>query len=121
MEIPIFDTRRGQLARARADAHAATLRRQLVTAEAAANLQRLSDVVAVRSQALESFDREAASKLPPLKQMAEDAYRLGRGSILELLDATRSRYDLLQARRDLAAALLEAQVRLLALRGDAVR
>jgi cobalt-zinc-cadmium efflux system outer membrane protein len=121
MEIPIFDTRRGQLARARADAHAATLRRQLVTAEAAANLQRLSDVVAVRSQALESFDREAASKLPPLKQMAEDAYRLGRGSILELLDATRSRYELLQARRDLAAALLEAQVRLLALRGDAVR
>ena len=51
--------------------------------------------------------------------MAEDAYRLGRGTILELVDATRSRYELQQIRRDLAAALLEAQVRLLALLGDA--
>jgi cobalt-zinc-cadmium efflux system outer membrane protein len=117
MEIPLFDTRRGPLARARADAHAATLRRQLVTAETAAHLQRLTNVIAVRREALDRFEQDAASKLPPLRQMAEDAYRLGRGSILELLDATRSRYDLLQARRDLAAGLLEAQVRLLALRG----
>jgi cobalt-zinc-cadmium efflux system outer membrane protein len=118
VELPIFDTRRGQLARAQADAHAATLRRQLVMGETAANLQRLTNVIGTRRDALERFDQDAASKLQPLRQMAEDAYRLGRGSILELLDATRSRYELLQARRDLAAALLEAQVRLRALRGE---
>jgi cobalt-zinc-cadmium efflux system outer membrane protein len=50
--------------------------------------------------------------------MAEDAYRLGRGSMLELLDAVRSRYELQQARVELAAALLDAQVRYLALSGD---
>ena len=102
VEIPIFDTKRGPLARAQADAQAATLRRQLVTAETAANLQRLADVIRGRRAALERFEEDAGSRLPPLKQMAEDAYRLGRGSILELLDATRSRYELQQIRRDLA-------------------
>ena len=50
--------------------------------------------------------------------MAEDAYRLGRGTILELLDATRSRYDIQQTRVDLTASLAESQVRLLALLGE---
>jgi cobalt-zinc-cadmium efflux system outer membrane protein len=118
VELPVFDTRRGPLARAEADAHAAALRRNLVTAEVAANIQRLQDVISARRGALERFENDAASKLSGLKQMAEDAYRLGRGSILELLDATRSRYELQQIRIDLAAALVEAQVRLLALAGD---
>ncbi len=118
VEIPIFDTKRGQLMRAQADAQAATARRQIVAAETAANLQRLAAAVRERRAALEQFEADAGSRLPPIKQMAEDAYRLGRGSVLELLDATRSRYELLQIRRDLAAALLEAQVRLLALAGE---
>ena len=58
------------------------------------------------------------SAYPQLKQMAEDAYRLGRGTMLELLDAVRSRYELQQSRVELAAALLEAQVRYLALSGE---
>ena len=53
-----------------------------------------------------------------LKQMSEDAYRLGRSSILELLDATRSHYEFQRTRVDLVAALLDAQIRLLALNGD---
>jgi cobalt-zinc-cadmium efflux system outer membrane protein len=118
VELPVFDTRRGPLARAEADAHAATLRRNLVTAEVTANVQRLESVIAARSDALARFENDAASRLPALGQMAEDAYRLGRGSILELLDATRSRYDLQQIRVDLAAALAEAQVRLAALTGE---
>ena len=118
VELPIFDTRRGPLARAQADAHAAALRRNLVTAELAANMQRLDNVIGARQTALERFEQDAGARLPALKQMAEDAYRLGRGSILELLDATRSRYELQQIRIDLTAALAEAQVRLAALSGD---
>jgi hypothetical protein len=38
--------------------------------------------------------------------------------MLELLDATRSRYELEQIRIDLAAALAEAQVRRAALAGE---
>jgi cobalt-zinc-cadmium efflux system outer membrane protein len=118
VEIPILDSRRGPQARAEAQAIQANLRRQLVEAETAANLDRLSQVIALRRFALESFERESAQRIPGLKQMAEDAYRLGRGSMLELLDAVRSRYELQQARVELAAALLDAQVRYLALSGD---
>ena len=118
IEIPIFDTRRGQLAKAESDAVAATLRRELTQAEVAANLERLAGVILNRDAALQRFEKEAAAKLPLLKQMAEDAYRLGRGTILDLLDSTRSRQELQQTRIDLVAALLEAQVRFLATSGD---
>ncbi len=121
VEIPILDTRRGPLARAEADAITATLRRELTQAEVAANLERLAAMIVARQAALRRFESEAASQLPALRQMAEDAYRLGRGSILELLDATRSRYDLQQTRIDLVAALYEAQLRFLATNGDLER
>jgi len=118
VEIPILDTRRGPLAKAEADAITATLRRELAQAEVGANLDRLASVIAVRQSALQRFEQEAGVRLPALQQMAEDAYRLGRGSILELLDATRSRYELQQARIELVAALYEAELRYLATSGD---
>ena len=118
VEIPILDTRRGPQARAEAQAIQANLRRQLVEAETAAHLDRLAQVISLRKASLDQFDRESAQRVPALKQMAEDAYRLGRGTILELLDTVRSRYELQQARVELAAALLEAQVRYLALAGE---
>jgi outer membrane protein, heavy metal efflux system len=118
IEIPIFDTRRGPLAKAQSDATAAALRRGLTQAEIAANLEQLANVITARQLALQRFEQDATARLPVLKQMAEDAYRLGRGSILELLDSTRARYELLQVRIDLIAALLEAQLRFLATTGD---
>lgn len=121
IEIPILDTKRGPLMKAEADAQAAMLRRDLAIAEIGANLERLSGIIAARQAALERFDAEGAAHLPALKQMAEDAYRLGRGSILELLDATRSRYELQQTRIDLVAALYDARLRFLAMTGDLER
>jgi cobalt-zinc-cadmium efflux system outer membrane protein len=118
VEIPIFDTKRGPLARAEADAITATLRRELTQAEVAANLERLAGVILSREAGLKRFEKESASKLPELKQMAEDAYRLGRGTILDLLDSMRSRHELQQTHIDLVAALLEAQIRFLATSGD---
>ena len=118
VEIPILDSRRGPQARAEAQAIQANLRRQLVEAETAANLTRLAQVIGLRRVSLNQFDRESGERIPQLKQMAEDAYRLGRGTILELLDTVRSRYELQQARSELAASLLEAQVRYLALSGE---
>ena len=118
VEIPIFDTRRGPLAKAEADAITATLKRELTQAEVAAHLERLAGIISSRESGLQRFEKESASKLPELKQMAEDAYRLGRGSILELLDSLRSRHELQQTRIDLVAALLEAQIRFLATSGD---
>jgi cobalt-zinc-cadmium efflux system outer membrane protein len=121
VEVPIFDTRRGPLDRARAEALAATLRRELAYAEAAANLERYAAVVGRRQAALGGYDRDTAARLPGLGRMAEDAYRLGRGTILELLDATRSRYELQLARIDLVAGLVEAELRYLGASGEVDR
>ncbi len=118
VEIPLLDTRRGQLARAQADARSASLRRELLAHELAAHQRRLTEVIDGRRGALVSFERNAVARLEPLRGMAEDAYRLGRGSVLELLDATRSRHELQLSRIEMTAGLVEAQLRLLALTGE---
>lgn len=121
VEIPILDTRRGPLAKAESEARAAALRRELAATEVATHLERLANVIVARQAALQRFEQEAWARLPSLKQMAEDAYRLGRGSVFELLDSSRSRYDLYQTRIDLLAALYEAQLRFLAVSGNLER
>lgn len=121
IEVPIFDTRLGPLAKAQSDAKAAALRREFAAAEVAANLERYAEAIGARQAALKRFDEAASSRLPMLKQMAEFAYQFGRSSIFELLDSTRSRYELQQARLDLVAALLEAQLRFLATSGELER
>lgn len=118
VEIPILDSRRGPLARAEADAHAATLRRQLVTAEVAANLQRLRAIAMSRQAAFDRFQQQTLTRVGPLRQMAEDAYRFGRGTILDLLDATRSLHEIEHTRIELTSGLFETQLRLLALLGE---
>ena len=118
IEVPIFDSKRGQVAKAEAEARAATLKRQITVAETAANLERYAVVIASRQEALGRFSRDVAARLETLNAMAEDAYRLGRTSIFELLDSARSRQELRQTQVELVAGVLEAQVRYLALRGD---
>lgn len=118
VELPFLDTRGGALDKARAEAQSATLRRQLVEAETLADLQRYSSQVARRSAALEQFRQQLGQRLPALKQMADDAYRLGRSSIIELLDATRTRYETQIGQLELVAGLMEAELRLQAARGE---
>jgi cobalt-zinc-cadmium efflux system outer membrane protein len=118
VEVPIFDSKRGQVARAEADARAATLKRQIAVAETAANLERYAGVIATRQEALQRFARDVSARLETLHTMAEDAYRHGRTSIFELLDSVRSRQELRQTQIELVAGVLEAQLRFLALRGD---
>jgi cobalt-zinc-cadmium efflux system outer membrane protein len=51
--------------------------------------------------------------LPTLEQMAEHAYRLGKGSLLDLLDANRSRTEIRLNHLDLLQAETEAELDLL--------
>jgi len=118
VEVPIFDNKRGQVAKAEAEARAATLKRQITVAETAANLERYANVIATRQEALQRFSRDVSARLDALNTMAEDAYRLGRTSIFELLDSVRSRHELRQTQIELVSGVLEAQLRYLALRGD---
>ncbi len=118
VEITIFDTRRGPVARAQSEATAAKLRRELAEAEVAANLDRYASVIATLQASLEQFDKESSSRLPALREMSEQAYRFGRSSIFELLDSTRSRYEIQQSRIELVGSLVEAQLRFLATSGS---
>jgi outer membrane protein TolC len=49
--------------------------------------------------------------------MAESAYRLGRGTLFELLDARRTRLEAAVARLELLGAIVEAEIELRALTG----
>lgn len=120
VEIPIFETRGGAFDRAKAEEQAANLRRHLTEAEVQADEQRYSTLVIQRTEALNHFRKQLASRLPGLKQMAEDAYQLGKSSIIDLLDATRTRYETQLNYLELTASLIEAQLRLQAVRGDFV-
>lgn len=120
VEVPILDTRAGAVDKARAEAHSAALRVQLTEAGVRADQNRYQALVERRSAALEQFRERMVGRLPALKQMAEDAYRLGRGSIIELLDATRTRYETQLGQLELTAGLMEAQLRLQASRGELV-
>lgn len=118
VELPILDSRGGALDRARAEADAASLRRRLVEAEIEADVALYAVQVAQRASALQHFQRQVEPRLSGLRQMAEDAYRLGRSSIIELLDALRTRHETQTGHLELVAGLVEAQLRLRAARGE---
>ncbi len=116
-EIPLSDARRGLMAKAAADLRAAQRRREAIEAEADVELRRLVDTLALRRATLERFRLNVGERIPALKQMAEDAYRLGRGSLLELIDAARSRLDARLTEVDLRAATVGQELRILGLTG----
>lgn len=117
IEVPIGDTRSGPLQRAIAEASAAGLKRRLLEAQLRVELERHAALAEKRRAVLEDFERRVGQRLPQLAGMAEDAYRLGKSSIIELLDATRTRYDVELERQSLQAQLAEAEVQLAAARG----
>lgn len=118
IELPLFDTRRGALQQARAQAESAGLQRTLAEAQSQADVGRYRAQVDQRSATLARFEQQLAPQLPHLQQMADDAYRLGRSSVLELIDATRMRYETALSRVDLTAKLMESQLRLQAALGE---
>jgi cobalt-zinc-cadmium efflux system outer membrane protein len=116
-EIPLSDAWRGLMAKAAADVRAAQRRREAIEAEADVELRRLIDALAQRRAALDRFRRNVGERIPALKQMAEYAYRLGRGSLLELIDAARSRLDARLTEVDLRAATVAQELHILGLTG----
>ena len=120
-EVPLFDTRRGQLEKAQAELRAAERRREAIEAEAGVELRRLQEALVQRRAALERFERRVDLRSPALRQMAEDAYRLGRSTVLELIDAARTRVDARITEIDLRAFTVQQELRILALTGGLAR
>ena len=92
VDLPIFDRGQGGMARASAEKHAALLKRELLLAATRQELERAVAVLSRRRATLAEFDRDVLAPLPSLKQMAEDAYRLGKTGLLELLDSSRIKH-----------------------------
>lgn len=121
LEMPLFDRRKGGLDKARAQAGAASLQRALTEARLAAEVDGIARQVDQHARALEDFQRRAGSRTADLKRMAQDAYRLGKSSIGELLDATRGGVELALAEQELVAALMASQLRLESATGELLR
>jgi cobalt-zinc-cadmium efflux system outer membrane protein len=116
-EVPIFDTRRGQLEKAQAELRAAERRREALEAELGVELRRLLAALELRRATLARFESKVDVRSPELRQMAADAYRLGRGTLLELIDSARTRVDARITEIDLRALTVQQEMRLLALTG----
>jgi cobalt-zinc-cadmium efflux system outer membrane protein len=117
-EIPISSDRRSLADKAKAQAQAARERERATGTELRADYRRQLDALRVRREALARFDREVFSQQGAFLEMAESAYRLGRGSLFELLDARRTLVEAATARLELMGGIAEAQLELRSLSGD---
>jgi cobalt-zinc-cadmium efflux system outer membrane protein len=117
-EIPLLNDRRALEDKARADAAVARERERATNATLRAEYQRQRESLRMRRAALERFEKNVFQGQAAFREMAESAYRLGRGTLFELLDARRTQAEATNARLELMAAIVEAQVELRALVGD---
>lgn len=112
LPLPLFDRNQGAVARASAEMQAEARALEAELAEARAELSRAHAVLEGRKGALARLEHDVVERLPTVRRMAEDAYREGRGGILELLDAFRSLKDMrvLHLKQQETVKLAEASV-----------
>lgn len=110
VELPVFDYGQGGMAKAEADRQRAALERETITAQTHVAIDRAAALLAKRQETRRKFEQDVLSKLPDLKAMGEAAYQFGKGSLLELLDATRSRTEVRLTHVDLSQAETEAEL-----------
>jgi cobalt-zinc-cadmium efflux system outer membrane protein len=117
-EIPILDTRRALEDKAIAEHGAARERERGVNAVVRSEFERQREALGVRREASARFERDVFERQSAFLEMAESAYRLGRGTLFELLDARRTQLEATLARAELLGAIAETQIELRALSGS---
>ena len=113
-EIPILDTRRAQEDKARAEAAGARSRERAIEARLRADLQRHLETLRARRAALGRLRGGDTTFL----EMAESAYRLGRATLFELLDARRTQLEAADARLEVLGAIAESGIEIEAISGS---
>lgn len=88
--LALFDRNQGPIARAAAEIEAERLAAAAEVAEARAEIERTRKAFLSRRHTLETLEGDVMQRVPDLRRMSEEAYREGKGGILELLDASRS-------------------------------
>lgn len=115
--LPIFDWGQGQIARAKASNQRARREKEAIIATSRAELQRALRLLEHHRKTLEAFDRDVVGKLPDLTRMAEDSFRAGDAQLIDLLDATRTRFDVELTRVDMLEKIVDAEIDVLAVTG----
>jgi len=110
VDLPLFDRGQGGMARASAEQHAALLKRELLLAATRQELERAVEVLKRRRDTLTKFEHDVLDTLPTLQQMAEDAYRLGKTGLLELLDSSRTRTEIKLNHLELLVGEIESEL-----------
>ncbi|RZS78633.1 TolC family protein [Pigmentiphaga kullae] len=108
--IPLFDRNQGPIARAAAEADGMRLRSRAIVVAAESELRRATEQLGRRQQLADRFEKEGLSMIPRLRQMAQDSYTLGRGSILDLVDAIQAVAEKKNTYLDLLEAVMQAEV-----------
>lgn len=115
--IPVFDWGQGLLVRANARSQQARLQKDAVVAETQAELRRAVRLLEHRRRAIQTFEQDVFAKLPTLKQMSEDSFRDGQAQLIELLDATRARFEVKLTHIDMQESVIQAEIDVLAVTG----
>lgn len=110
VDVPIFDRGQGGMARAEASKHTAILNRELLLSSTRQELERAVDVLKRRRETLANFEKQVVDPLVTIRQMSEDSYRFGKTSLLELLDASRSRTEIKLNYVELLVGEIEAEL-----------
>ena len=118
IELPLFDRKQGAIERARLEHAQALLEEDAAQQQARQQLQQALRQRNLLRKSLTSFESRGLSQLAPLRQMAQDSYRLGQSSILEWLDAMDSVSTHQQEYLDLTLQAWQAEWALDAARGQ---
>lgn len=110
MTLPLFDRNRGAITAARLEAREATLRRVEATHLSELQWQKAHQEWQQRQTMLERFEQRILPSLPRLRTMAEDAWRLGENSVLEMLDTLQQIADIQNDYLDLLEATSQAEL-----------
>lgn len=90
VEIPLFDRHKGVIDHAKMEAEQAELRWQAASQNAQSELYSAVQQLTLKRESVQIYEKTGLSQIEPLKQMSGDAYKLGQGGILELIDALSS-------------------------------
>jgi cobalt-zinc-cadmium efflux system outer membrane protein len=119
--LPLFNKGRYEVARYQAEQQQAAARLAVLARQIRAEIEGARDVLAVRSDALASYQREMESARGELTRITQTAYEEGEVGILELLDSLRVNRAASLRLQDLQAGVKEALVELERVVGEEVR
>jgi len=115
--LPFFDFGQGMLARAKASRTRAKREKEAAVAESEAELRRAFRQLKHHKHVLEKFDSEVGSKMEGLQRMSMDAFRAGQAELIDIIDSTRTRFEVKLTRIDLLETAAQAEVDVLAVTG----